>query len=224
MAAINQKEVMEAMMSSDPSGVVLPQGYLVTGKPEVDQAGIEAFTRPHTVDQVKAMLADAGYQGERLVLLHTSDQPFYNTASLVIADQLHRVGINIDDQTMDWGTVLQRRAQKKPLKEGGWSLFVSVTPVPEYRDPLLGTLLRGNGKDAWIGWPTSPRIENDYNAWLDTSDEATQTKLERDIELAAVDEVPFIPLGRYRTRAAWSKSITHPGKGAAPTFWNITKT
>ena len=64
--------------------------------------------------------------------------------------------MNMEDQAMDWGTVLQRRGSKEPLDKGGWSLFVSVTPVPEYRDPLLGSLLRGNGKDAWIGWPDNP--------------------------------------------------------------------
>ena len=36
--------------------------------------------------EVKAMLDDAGYHGERMVLLHTTDQPFYNSASLVVAD------------------------------------------------------------------------------------------------------------------------------------------
>ena len=88
---------------------------------------------------------------------------------------------------MDWGTVLQRRSSRQPLDKGGWSLFVSVTPVPEYRDPLLGSLLRGNGKDAWIGWPDIPRIETAYNAWLDSEDPAEQTRLEREIQLAAFD-------------------------------------
>ena len=87
---------------------------------------------------------------------------------------------------MDWGTVLQRRASKQPLDKGGWSLFVSVTPVPEYRDPLLGSLLRGNGKDAWIGWPDIPRIETAYNAWLDSDDPAEQTRLEREISAGGV--------------------------------------
>ena len=83
------------------------------------------------------MFADAGYNGERLVLLHTTDQPFYNLATLVVADSLTRVGVNVEDQAMDWGTTLQRRSSEEPLNKGGWSLFVSVTPVPEYRDPRL---------------------------------------------------------------------------------------
>ncbi len=223
LAAINQREVMDGMMGGDPEGTVVPQGYLTTGKPEVDRAGIEALTTPKSTEAVKAMLAESGYKGEKIVLLHTSDQPFYNAATLVVADALTRVGINIDDQVMDWGTVLQRRASKNPLDKGGWSLFVSVTPVPEYRDPLLGSLLRGNGKDAWIGWPDNPRIEAAYNTWLDTADEAEKTRLEREIQLAAFDAVPFIPLGRYMPRAAWAKGVSHPLKGPAPVFWNVSK-
>jgi peptide/nickel transport system substrate-binding protein len=223
MAAIDQRAVMDAIMGGDPDGTIVPMGFLATGKPEVDLAGINALTDRLRPDAMKAMLEDAGYHGERLVLLHTTDQPFYNSASLVVADALSRIGIKIDDQAMDWGTVLQRRASKQPLDKGGWSLFVSVTPVPEYRDPLLGSLLRGNGKDAWIGWPEIPRIEAAYNAWLDSDDATEQTRLEREIQLAAFESVPFVPLGRYMPRAAWSKRISDPLKGPAPVFWGVSK-
>jgi peptide/nickel transport system substrate-binding protein len=223
LAAIDQREVMDAVMGDDREDAITPMGFLATGKPEVDHAGMEAIIHRPGVDQVKKMLADAGYMGERLVLLHTSDQPFYNVACQVVAAQLNRVGVNIDDQVMDWGTVLQRRSSRESLSKGGWSLFVSVTPVPEYRDPLAASLLRGNGKDAWIGWPDSPRIEAAYNAWLDSDDAAEQTRLEREIQLAAFESVPFIPLGRYMPNAAWSSALSHPLKGPAPVFWNVSK-
>ena len=222
-AAIDQREVMDAVMGGDPGGAMVPQGYLATGKPEVDGAGMEEITRKRSVADVKAMLAEAGYKGEKLVLLHTTDQPFYNLATLVVADQLARVGVRVEDQAMDWGTTLQRRSSREPLDKGGWSLFVSVTPVPEYRDPLLGSLLRGNGRDAWIGWPDIPDMETAYAEWLDAETLAERTRLERKIHLIAMETVPFIPLGRYRPRAAWSKGIGDPGKGPAPTFWNVAK-
>ena len=223
-AAIGQREVMDAMMGADPDSAVVPMGYLATGKPEVDDAGMEVITRSYSIADVKAMLADAGYKGERLVLLHTTDQAFYNSATLVVADSLARVGIDVEDQAMDWGTTLQRRSSKEPLDKGGWSLFVSVTPVPEYRDPLLGSLLRGNGKDAWIGWPDNPAMEAAYHAWLDAETPGELTRLEREIHLNAIETVPFIPLGRYRPNAAWSRRLSDPGKGPAPTFWNVRKT
>ena len=222
-AAIDQREVMDAVMGADPESAIVPMGYLNTGDPSIDRAGMEEITKKRTPEEVKALFAAAGYHGERLVLLHTTDQPFYNLATLVVVDQLRRAGGNLDDQAMDWGTTLQRRNSKAPLDKGGWSLFVSVTPVPEYHDPLLGSLLRGNGKDAWIGWPDDPVMEQAYADWLDTDKPEELTRIERAIHLRAVDQVPFIPLGRYLPRAAWNKRITDPGKGPAPTFWNVDK-
>jgi peptide/nickel transport system substrate-binding protein len=222
-ASISQREVMDAMMGADPASAIVPMGYLATGNPDIDMAGMDEITKKRSPEEIKALFADAGYQGERLVMLHTTDQPFYDIATLVVLDALKRAGVNVEDQAMDWGTTLQRRASKEPLDKGGWSLFVSVTPVPEYRDPLLGSLLRGNGRDAWIGWPNMPEMESAYNAWLDADTEAEQTRLERQIQLIAIDQVPFIPLGRYLPTIAWSKSITDPGKGPAPTFWNVSK-
>jgi peptide/nickel transport system substrate-binding protein len=119
--------------------------------------------------------------------------------------------------------VLQRRGSREPLDRGGWSLFTSVTPVPESRDPLLASLVRSNGRNAWFGWPDDPKIEAIYNAWLDATDPATQTKLERDYQLAAFASVPFIPLGRYLLRGAWSSKLSGLLQGPVPLFWNIAK-
>ena len=60
-----------------------------------------------------------------------------------------------------------------------------------------------------------PATEANYSGWLDTSDKAEQTRLEREIQLTALDQSPFIPLGRSMPRAAWSKNVSQPLKGPA---------
>ena len=91
LAAMDQREVLDEIMGEDTDGTRTPMGYLATGKPEVDLAGIEAITKRKSPDDVKRMLKDAGYNGEKLVLLHTSDQPFYNAASLVVVDTMRKM-------------------------------------------------------------------------------------------------------------------------------------
>ena len=122
--------------------------------------------------------------------------------------------MHIDDQAMDWGTTLQRRGSKAELDKGGWSVFTSVTPVPELRDPLLASLIRSNGKDAWFGWPTDPKIEAIYTAWLDAQDPAEQTRLERDYQLAAFDFWAVHSDGTLH--AAWrlEPSTVRPAEGS----------
>jgi peptide/nickel transport system substrate-binding protein len=223
MAAIDQREVMTAVMGDDRDGWIAPVGYLQSGKPEVDDAGMDAVRNRLSKDAIKALLDKAGYHGERVVLLHPTDQSFYNAACSVVAHALTDVGITMDDQAMDWGTVVQRRTSKEPLDKGGWSLFTSGMPAAEYRDPLLSNVTRSNGKDAWFGWPDDPHMERIYETWVDTANPAEQIRLERDFQLAAFDSVPFIPLGRYLQQSAWSKRLSAILRGPAPLFWNIQK-
>jgi peptide/nickel transport system substrate-binding protein len=222
LAAIDQREVMTAIFG-DSSNWVAPVGFLFTGKPEVDDAGMEATRNRPGKDAVKAMLERAGYKGEKLVMLHAADHNVYNPGSLVVADQLRAVGFVIDDQAMDWGTVMQRRATKEPLEKGGWSLFVTASRAVEYRDPLVAAFIRGDGAKGFYGWPSDARIEELYLAWIDTDDPAALTRIEREWHQRCFDIVTHLPLGRFVLPGAWRENVTGMLKGPAPVFWNVTK-
>ena len=223
MAAIDQKEVMTAIMGGDPENWFVPQGFMWTGRPEVDNAGIENLTARKSPAEVKKMLEAAGYKGEKLTLLHATEHNFYNPASLIVTQQLIDAGFNIDAQPMDWGTVQTRRNNRGQLNEGGWSMFPTVTPVAEMRSPLVAMFMRGNGKNAFFGWPEDPETERMYDEWLGLSDPVEQTKLERDYVLRAYETVPFVPLGRYVQSSAWRENITGILKGPSIVFWNVKK-
>jgi peptide/nickel transport system substrate-binding protein len=223
LAAIDQKEVMAASMGGDPNNMFTDVGFLRTGKKEVDDAGMELVRTTHKPDQVKAMLDKAGYNGERMVLLHATDHWFFNPTASVIAHSLSAAGMNIDDEAMDWATVQTRRNSREQLDKGGWSMFPSVVATPDYRDPLLANFIRSNGREAWFGWPTNPKIEQIYDAWLGATDPGEQTRLERNYQLEAFASLPFIPLGGYRQSAAWRDNVTGILKGPSVVFWNVTK-
>ena len=161
---------------------------------------MDAVRKRPDADAVKAMLKQAGYGGERVVLMHPTDQTFYDAMSSVVAGSLRRVGINLDEQSLDWGTVVQRRTSKEPLDKGGWSLFPYGAPAAEYRDPVFATNLRGNGKDAWFGWPNDEEIEALRNTWMDATEDADHKKLDAQIQARAFETVPFAPLGQYLPR------------------------
>jgi peptide/nickel transport system substrate-binding protein len=223
LAAISQAEVVSAVMGADPANGVSGVGFLATGKPDIDDAGIDVIRKRHTRDEIKAMLDRSGYAGEKLVLLHATDHIFFNPMGSVIANMLTQAGMAVDDQAMDWPTVQTRRVSKEPLDKGGWSMFPSVVAVTEYRDLLLTGFMRGNGKDGWFGWPSDPKMEEIYETWLSTVDSAEQTRLERDYELQGLQSLPFIPLGRFRQTSAWRDNVTGLLDGPSVIFWNVTK-
>jgi len=223
LAAVDQVEVMTAVMGDEKSLYRAPVGYFLPGTPSANDAGMDAVRKRPGTDEIKAMLKQAGYAGERVVLMHPTDQTFYDAMSSVVSSSLRRVGINLDEQSLDWGTVVQRRTSKEPLDKGGWSLFPYGAPAAEYRDPIFATNLRGNGKDAWFGWPTDDKVEAMRTAWMDSNDDAERKRLDAEIQARAFETVPFIPLGQYLPPSAWRSNLTGVLKGAVPVFWNVSK-
>ncbi len=65
------------------------------------------------------MIAEAGYKGEKIVVMDGVDQPVAHTQALVVTELLKKLGLNVDLQAMDWGTLVTRRASKEPIDKGG---------------------------------------------------------------------------------------------------------
>ena len=63
--------------------------------------------------------------------------------------------MNVDYQAIDWGTLVQRRASKNPPDQGGWNAFCTGFSGLDFFIPGTHLPLRGNGEQAWFGWPTS---------------------------------------------------------------------
>ena len=82
-----------------------------------------------------------------------------HTQALVVADLLKKLGLNVDLQAMDWGTVVTRRASKKPPDKGGWNIFGTGWVGADMLDPTVNQALRANGDNAWFGWPKDDKIE-----------------------------------------------------------------
>jgi peptide/nickel transport system substrate-binding protein len=223
LAAVNPVEVMQAVMGNDPSAYHAPIGCFLPGGPAASTAGMDRLGGKRPVAEIKAMLRDAGYNGERLVLLHPTDQPFYDAMTQVLGATLKTIGVTVDDQSMDWGTVVQRRTSKEPLDKGGWSMFCASFPAADYLDPLGAPAIRGNGAKAWFGWPDNPKVESLHDAWLDAADAAAKKQLAADLQLEVLTQAPYVPLGQYFQSSAWRKNVTGHLKGPVPLFWNLTK-
>jgi peptide/nickel transport system substrate-binding protein len=222
MGAIDQKEFMIAMMGEDTSLWSVPCGYFPPSSPLASDAGMSTLTGKRDDDAVKQALEAAGYQGEKVVLMSPTDQPTNKALSDVAADMLKRVGVNVDYQATDWGMVVQRRSLTKPPAEGGWNLFVTGFSGLDFATPASHLPLRGNGKGAWFGWPTMPKIEDLRTAWFNAPDEAAQKKIGEEIQLQAFEDVPYYPLGLAQLPTAFRADITGVPEGF-PLFWNVRR-
>ncbi|MBI3513813.1 MAG: ABC transporter substrate-binding protein [Proteobacteria bacterium] len=88
---------------------------------------------------------------------------------------------------------------------------------------ISNDFLRGNGKQATGGWPTSPDLEALREAWLTAPDAAAQQAIAADIQRRALQDVPYIPLGQYFLPAVHQANLTGVLDGN-PVFWNVRRT
>jgi hypothetical protein len=118
-------------------------------------------------------------------------QTILKQESDVCAGMLKQVGINVDSQAMDRGTVMQRRAMMDPPEKGGRNLFITGWSGLDQSKPVGHVFLRGNGKSAMFGWPDAPKIDALRRRRLVAPDLAAQQKLAVELQLQAFTDVPY---------------------------------
>lgn len=206
MACVNQNECMEAVSGADASLYNDKVGLFTPGMPMANDAGVEALTRRTDFAKVKQELAAAGYKGEKIVLMGPSTIPSLHAQSQVVDDLLRRMGFNIDYQSLEWGTVVQRRASKEPLDKGGWNIFITnLTSLTNVFVPAhIGIR---SGPNGWFGWPNAPKLEEYREAWLNAPTVEEQKKIARLLQAQMFQDVPYVPMGQFYQPAAFNKNL-----------------
>lgn len=222
LGAVDQTEFMEAVAGAERELWKSGSGYFPIASPLANNAGMEALKAKPDMAKVKADLAAAGYNGERTVVMVATDLPALAALGLVGADMLKRAGMNVDVQSTDWGSVVQRRASKEPVEKGGWSVFFTSFFGLDQFTPATHLGLRGNGTAGWFGWADSPKLEALRDEWFRAPDLAAQKEVAARIQQQAFVDVPYLPLGEYSDPTAVSTNLNGVLKGL-PLFWGLTK-
>ena len=222
LKVVDQTDFMQAVTGTDPKLIHVPTGFFCPGLPMASDVGLDALTSKRDYEGAKKALAAAGYKGEKVVLMGASDFPSLKALADVAADMLTRAGFNVDYQVMDWGSVVQRRAKKDPIAQGGWSAFCTFWAGLDQANPAVSAFLRGTGQSAAIGWPTSEKIESLRDAWLDAPDTAARRTLADELQRQAFIDLPYLPLGQYFNQTSFKPSLTGVLDGV-PVFWNVKK-
>jgi peptide/nickel transport system substrate-binding protein len=221
--AIDQKSFMQAALGEDPALWQVPAGAFTPGTPLANEAGLEALTGPRDLEAAKRAVRAAGYDGRKVVLLVPTDFPTLNGLSEVAADTLRKIGFTVDAQSMDWGTLVQRRAKREAPEQGGWNIFCTTWEGLDVSVPGSHQPLRGNGTDGWFGWATSPKREALREAWFAAPDQAAEKQIAQNLQMLVWEEAPFIPLGLLRPPMAYRRSLTGILTGGPALFWNVRR-
>lgn len=222
LRAMSQQDFMTAAAGSEPEATRAGMGVFTPGTPLANDEALDAITGPRDLPRSRRELREAGYAGERVVLMSPADQPTLSQLAEVQRDLFVRLGMEVEYVVSDWATLVQRRARREPPAQGGWNMFHTTWNGLDAINPGVMQFLRANGQGAWFGWPDVPELERERLAWFDAPDLAAQQAGARRIQALVMDQAPYLPTGQYFTNSAWRRDLSGV---IAPIFamWNVRR-
>lgn len=195
--------------------------YFICGAPFGTEAGAEGYARPN-LERARSLLQEAGYRGERIVFVTTTDLPPIGRMAEVVTANLRRIGMNIDLQVNDWGTVVTRQPRKDPPDQGGWNLFVTYASGPTMQHPLtnIGTNMSCDGRN-WSGWPCDEEAERLRAAFLDAPEGAERNRLLEALHKRLAEVQPYRVLGQVDLPYARRSNVRGLLPSPVMVFWNV---
>jgi peptide/nickel transport system substrate-binding protein len=223
LPALDQKAFVASVIGEQAELGHVPGGYFADGQPMATHAGLDILTRPRDPQLAKRLVSEAGYHGETVVLLSPSDRPVYSQVSYVAREMFQKIGLTVDFQQIDWGSVVARRTSQNPTDKGGWSAFITALDGLTVSNPGGNFALRGSGKKAWFGWPTDEKLEALRDAWFDAPDLKSQKAIAEQIQLQGLETLPYLPLGQIFQPTAFRSDIKDIVKAMFPLFWGVRR-
>lgn len=223
LVALDQQAFADSGVGDQRDLSIVPTGLFAPTMPMANTAGLERLTGPRDIALAKKMIAESGYKGEPAMIMSPSDQPVLKQMADVAGALFESIGLKVELQSMDWGSVVTRRANQNPVAQGGWGAFVTVMSPLTAANPGSMLSLRGNGRKGWFGWPTDPRIEELREAWFDAPDLAAQKAIAEQIQARAFETVPFLVLCRMRQPMAFRSDIKDVVSASFPVFWGVKR-
>jgi peptide/nickel transport system substrate-binding protein len=136
---------------------------------------------------------------------------------------MERGGFKVDIQSMDWQTVVARRAKKDPPTAGGWHAFLTSWVSADILNPVMMGFLNASCDKAMFGWPCDKEIESLRDQYARETTPAKLKTLAEAAQIRATQYPTHVPLGQWYGAVAARKNVTGMIEAPVTVFWNIEK-
>lgn len=226
LMVVDQKLFNSAMAGDDPEISKVCYAVFGCGTPLESDIGAAKY-RDASIEDAKALLKESSYDGSPVVIMSPTDWDPGRNASLLMAQALREIGMNVDVQDMDWSTLTQRRNSKDLPGNGspGWDIFLTDWPVFTMSNPITNAPLVSacDSEASWYGWPCDETIEKLRAEFVEAVDPDDQKKIAEDLQKRFYEYVPYITTGQYMTYNAWGNDVKDVVSFMQLVFWNLDK-
>lgn len=219
---VNQKEMLSAIGYPEKYRVDYCATLYICGSPLASDAGAAPYAKPDLA-RAKQLLQEAGYKGEKIVVLYPTDH-ISAPAVMVLTQNMKKAGLKVDLQTMDWASLAARRLKKDPPDQGGWNLFLTWGGYYDASTPVTNPWLSAACGNSLPGWPCDKELDTLRTQWIQEPDAARRKEIAAQLQARAYQTVPYVMWGEFKPVSA-IRGLTHTElmKTGIPVMWNVEK-
>lgn len=206
---------MEAIMEIATDGSYdLQPGLQYPGNPYYTDAG-KQYYNVNDPGRAKALLKEAGYNGEELVIITNSSYSSMYNAAVVVTEQLRAIGMKVRMDVFDWATAIARRRDKTT-----WNLWFtgqgtgpSVGPFTALIDVVSPQLNQ---------FVADPTLDGIYAKMVADPDEAARKRYFAQFQERVYEQVLFLKFGDLTKIQAARRTVQGFKPYRIPRFWNVS--
>jgi peptide/nickel transport system substrate-binding protein len=219
----DQRELMAAV-AGDTMKWDTCYAFTVCDGPLSTEAGSEPY-RKVDIAKAKELLAEAGYKGEKLILLGTPNLPPISAMTQVVEARLRDAGIPVDTQMVDFATMF-KRMNTADLASGGasWNLFTYYAIGSSWYHPLTNVSLDLScDKKNWAGFPCDAEGEALRQKVFVAPDDAARKVAFEALQRHLWEFIPYVPEGQFDVASAYRQQLSGVLAAYVQPYWNIEK-
>ncbi|MEH2607794.1 ABC transporter substrate-binding protein [Bradyrhizobium sp. AZCC 1693] len=220
--AFNQEDFLMATIG-DEAYIKECKALFICGTPFASTKGMDGLLTSNA-KKAQELLKEAGYDGTPVVLMHSTDLKVLTNLAPVAKSLMEKAGFKVDMQSMDWQTLVARRAKKDAPDAGGWNAFLTAWVAADVMNPVSTAYLNASCEKALFGWPCDAQLEKLRDDFAREADPAKQKAIAEAVQLRTIEVTPEIPVGEYVTPVAMRKNVKGFLIAPVPVFWNIEVT
>lgn len=217
--AFNQEDFVKATIG-DPEFYKVCMSYYPCGSPNYTTKGMDGLLTSN-MKKAQELLKEAGYDGTPIVLMHSTDLQVLTNLAPVAKSLMEKAGFKVDMQSMDWQTLVARRAKKDPPSAGGWHGFLTSWVAADIGNPIFTAYMNSACDKALFGWPCDEQMEKLRDQYARETDPAKQKAIAEEVQVRATQTVSHIPIGQWFAPSAMRKNVNGNLQAPAPVFWNV---
>jgi peptide/nickel transport system substrate-binding protein len=162
--------------------------------------------------EARRLLAATSYRGQKLQFLTTAGS-ISQTAAQVMIQAMQRAGFDVEEQLMDWGTLLARRARRE-----GWHMFSVYANGTDMFSPLTNFYVSNTCAD-FPGWDCDRTIERLLSEFANAADGRSASAWPGRSRPPRFRTCPSVMWGQFTIPAGMRERLRDVPRAAYPMFW-----